>query len=404
MGELRLGAARACALATALALGGFPAVARAAQAPATLEDVVARHIASHGGAQRWAEIRALEISGSMTWLSQPSPFTLWKQPGGYYLLDSLQGGQHVLTGFDGEESWRGSAGPPVLAQRLAGLDAAMVAREGDFPTPLFAGSGGRVELSLMPSADFEGRPALGVKVARADGLEEIWYLDPQNCLEMGRDSPGSDFGRQVPMRTYFDDFRTVEGVTLPFRIESQWHVQERILSVSSVKINPPVEQARFHRPRPEGMEPLMPLAGRWKVTASQSAHPGAPWRDTERTSAIESLLEGALLQERYTASNGQEVIRSYTYDRFRGRYRVTEIGAASGYLDVQEGVFDGEGRLVLSNVQTGTPIEASGHTVHVRTTIRAITPGGFTIEKEISTDGGAAWTLMAKAAYSKIPA
>jgi hypothetical protein len=54
-------------------------------------------------------------------------------------------------------------------------------------------------------------------------------------------------------------------------------------------------------------------------------------------------------------------------------------------------------------VQTGTPIEASGHTVHVRTTIRGITPDGFNIEKEISTDGGAEWFLAAKASYARAP-
>jgi len=393
----RIGVGLRAATVTALSLA---APATNAAEPA-LEQAIAKHVEARGGAERWKAIESLEIRGSMTHLSQTGPFTLWLGRNDKYLLESAQHGQTITVGYDGATAWRGNVGDSGAAQRIAGVDRAMIVRDADFPTPFFDSKAKGYELKLLGQRDLDGAPALAIEVKRPDSYAETWYLDPLTFLDIGRDSPGSYFGEVVPMRTYHDDFRTVAGVKLPFRIESQWHVQERVLTVETVEVNVAIDQARFSPPRPAGMEPLLPLAGEWQVVASTSAHPGAPWRDSERTSTIEKLLGGALLEERYTTATGQQVVRSYTYDRFRKEYRITEISDASNYLDVQEGTFDARGRLVVSNVDTGTQVEGAGRAVHVRLTLADISEAGFRVEKEISTDGGASWSLAAKSSYTR---
>ena len=368
----------------------------------SLEQVIARHVAARGGAERWAAIRGLEIRGSMAYLSQSGPFTLWVGPHERYRLEASQHGQTVVTAWDGEIAWRGSRSDPGAVQRIAGVDRAMVVRDADFPTPLFDHEERGHRLQLLGERARDGEPTIAIEVERKDGYAETWYLDPRTFLDVGRDSPGSAFGDLVPMRTYHDDFRTVAGVQVPFRIESQWNVQERVLTVTDVQVDVALDDASFHPPRPPGMEPLEPLVGTWRVVASSAQHPGAPWRDTERRSTIERRLGGALLEERFTTASGQEVVRSYTYDRYRKEYRITEISDGTNYLDVQEGAFDAQGRLVASNVDTGTAIESGGREVHVRLTLSDITGDGFKTQKELSTDGGATWSVAAKSTYTRL--
>jgi Protein of unknown function (DUF1579) len=368
----------------------------------TLDQVIARHVEARGGAERWSAIERLSLAGSMTYLSQTGDFTLWLDRSGKYLLERREHGQTMTTGYDGQIAWRGNVGDPGASQRIAGVDRAMIVRDADFPTPLFDYEAKGYKLRLIGKAMLDDKDAIAIAVDRNDGYEETWYLDPQTYLDIGLDSPGSFFGDRVPMRTYHDDFKTVSGLTLPFRIESQWNVQERVLTIAKVDIDPPIEPARFSPPKPQGMEPLQSIVGQWNVVASVSAHPGAPWRDSQRTSTIEQRVGGALLEEHYTTASGQEVVRSYTYDRFRKEYRVTEISDASNYLDVAEGTFEQDGRLVVSNVTTGTAVEGLGHTVHVRMIVADIAAGSFRVEREISTDGGATWTLAAKSTYTRV--
>jgi len=384
-----------------VALGLGPAETATSAAEPTLEQAIEKHVAARGGAERWKAIESLKIQGSMTHLSLTGPFTLWLARNGKYLLESEQHGQTLTLGYDGAIAWRGNVGDAGAALRIGGVERAMIERDADFPTPFFDYETKGYELKLLGQRDLDGEPALAIEVKRPDGYAETWYLDPVTFLDMGRDSPGSEFGEVVPMRTFHDDFRAVASVQVPFRIESQWHVQERVLNVETVEVNVAIDPARFSPPRPAGMEPLLAIAGEWQVVAQTSLHPGAPWRESQRTSTIEKLLGGALLEERYTTATGQQVVRAFTYDRFRKEYRITEISDASNYLDVQEGTFDPQGRLVVSNVETGTWVEGAGHAVHVRMTLADITEAGFRIEKEISTDGGASWTLAAKSSYTR---
>ena len=119
------------------------------------------------------------------------------------------------------------------------------------------------------------------------------------------------------------------------------------------------------------------------------------------TSRIESRLGGAILQETFTSTEGNEVLRSFTYDRFRKRYRITEVNERQTYMDVLEGDFDDQKRFVVSDVTTGTTAEGFGMTFHGRLTILEITPDGFRMEEDYSTDGGKQWVTSLKATYTR---
>jgi hypothetical protein len=150
------------------------------------------------------------------------------------------------------------------------------------------------------------------------------------------------------------------------------------------------------------MEALYPLVGRWSVSLSERFHPGAPWRDTAGVAFIEKQLGGGLLQERHTTTFGHDALRSFTYDRLHRRYRVTSINEATTTLDVKEGRFDDKKRLVLTNEKTGTAARRPSGVLIERLTLLDITPDGFRLERETSTDGGLEWFLAARATYRRV--
>ena len=382
--------------------GGVSLLLAGPAAAMTVEQVISKHIDARGGAERWKAIESLEITGSQTAWSKKSPFTLQRKRGGKYHLDSTQDGKKVEVGYDGQTAWWDNYWMQEGAQRLRGPDLAVLMREVDFPTPFFDYREKGYEVKLVGDSEFEGRKAIGVEVKRADGLSETWYLDPATYLEIGRESPGSDFGRPVPLRTYYDDFRTVDGVKIPFRVESQWYTRERILNVEKIATNVAIDDAKFALPPPTGMAPLLPLVGEWEVSISQRNGPGAPWRDSERTSLIEPLLSGALLQERFKTGEGNEVVRSITFDRYKKRYRITEVNDRTTYMDVQEGTFEEGGKLSVNNTATNTTAEMFGMTIHGRMAISEITPDGFKLTEDFSTDGGKEWVEAVKATYTRV--
>ena len=63
---------------------------------ATLKEVVARHIAAHGGQKNWDAIHSMRITGSFTAFSEISPFALHRKRDDRYHLDHVHDKKTVI--------------------------------------------------------------------------------------------------------------------------------------------------------------------------------------------------------------------------------------------------------------------------------------------------------------------
>jgi hypothetical protein len=367
----------------------------------TVDEVIAKHIEARGGQQAWEKIDSFKVTGQYTAFSKVAPFTMIKKRGDHYHIDHMLGDRKAVIGYDGKQMWWDNHWFQEGAQTVEGLDRTVLIRDIDFVTPLFEVEQKGYTVELIGETEYEGIPAVGVKLTRGEDGEETWYLDPETWLEIARTSPGSDFGRPMEQRTFFDDFRDVDGVKFPFFVESQWYTRTRMMEVESVQTNVEIDAAMFAMPAPMGMGPLQPLVGNWKVAVQQRQQPGAPWQDSERTSAIAGKMRGALLEETYQSSQGDEVIRTLSYDRFKKCYRMTQIDERQTQLDVREGEIGEDGVLSVSNLETGTSFETFGQTVHGRLSVKEIAADGFTVEQEFSIDGGESWFVAVKSVYTR---
>ncbi|HXV75285.1 MAG TPA: hypothetical protein VD788_03130 [Candidatus Polarisedimenticolaceae bacterium] len=373
-----------------------------AVAATELDEIVAKHVEAKGG-DRWKAIETMKMSGSFTAFSIVAPFELIRKRDRKFSLDHEMNGHPVKIGFDDAVLWWDHAMLGPGAKKIPdGPDRHAVEREIDFVTPLFDHAERGFELKLVGPTEFEGFPVIAIELTRPDDTVETWYLDRETYLEFARESPGSDFGTPMTVRTFFDDFRRVEGVMIPFVVESQWYTRDRVMRVEKVEINVPVDDAIFAMPAPLGMASLLPMIDDgWSVSTSIRQQPGAPWEESQRDTEVVGRMRGALIQEAYTSPDGNEVVWSLAYDQFREAYRLIRITDQTNHLDVLVGKFDEQGKLVLSNLETGTTWTGFGMTFHTRVTFHEIGATGFKVDTEISTDGGESWFLAAKQQYAR---
>ncbi len=367
--------------------------------PATalsVDEVIGKHVAARGGAA-WETIRSLRITGSYAAFSESRPFTLLRERDERYRLEHVFIKEPATVGYDGTTPWRDVGQGP---EEIRGLERAILLADVHFATPFFDYAAKGYGVKLLGEQEFEGVPAVAVELRRGDDYVETWYLDPRTFLEIGRVSPGMDWIGPVERRTYYDDFRPVAGVMIPFFTESQWYTRDHVMRVEKVDVNVDLDDELFRMPPPPGMGVLEPLVGSWEVTVASRNDPNGDWRESTRRSTIVALMGGGLLEERSTTPEGMEIVRTFSYDKFNKRYRVTWFDDRRKQLDVQQGDFDEAGRLVVSNVDSGTSWNGFGLTFHARVSLLDIGDGGFKIEHETSTDGGQSWFLDGKATYT----
>ena len=370
---------------------------------ATLEEVIEKHIDARGGQGNWSKISSLRIRGDYTAFSKVEPFTLTRARDNRYLLDTVMNGRVVVIGYDGATTWWDNHWFKEGAQRMTGIDAEVAKGDAHFVNPLWNYQDLGMTAEYLGETEYEGMPALGIKLTRPDGAEETWYLDPDSYLEYARTAPGSDFGRPLPQRTFFDDFREIDGVKIPYLVETQWYTRNRVMHVAEVEFNAKVEPAMFSMPAPEGMADLLNMVGNWKVAVAQRSRPDGPLTESELEIEIGSGMDGRLIETHYTTSDEQEIQWALSFDTFRKAYRLTEFSSGSGYMDVLQGTFGEDDKLTLSNVETETSYKVGDLTVHSRFNVLEIMPDGFKIEREASIDGGENWWVAVTEVYARQP-
>ncbi len=379
------------------------ALAAPAADAASLDEVVAKHIEAKGGAEAWGKVESIRMTGDFTAFSEVSPFTLHRARDRRYRLDHEQNGRRLIIGYDGEMMWwdnEFAAGGP---QRITNpIDIEALEREIDFVTPLFDYEERGFEARLIEERDeIEGFPAIAVEIKRGEESVETWFLDPDTHLELARESPGSDFGQPRPSLTFFDEFREVGGVMIPHYVETQWYTRDRVMDVAEVEINPDLDEAVFGMPVATGMEMFQHMLGEWDVKVESKQSPQQPeFTETAREATITASLNGGLVEESYQNENGIAARRSYSYDRFREHYVMTQMNEVQSFLDVQTGEM-ADGTLTVSNVETDTSYGVFGMTIHERSTLSNVTADGFSLQRESSIDGGQNWGVIQKLTYTR---
>lgn len=151
---------------------------------------------------------------------------------------------------------------------------------------------------------------------------------------------------------------------------------------------------------PTGMELLATTAGEWEVEVVE-----ASGRAYKGRSLVVAIQDGLLQQESMRLPSspmnpgaGVTIVGLRSYDAFRRIYRFAYHDSLTGLLDIYEGGVE-EGRLVLTNLETGTSLRLpDGREAHTRITAE-IGVRGYVVTLESSIDGGATWTPVMTSTY-----
>jgi hypothetical protein len=221
----------------------------------TVDEILAKHAAAHGGLEKWRAVKSLIITGTQVAFSTPAPFVYeWQGPESSRFEQSML--EYKITYVhDGTTTWW--IHPILEAAQPAAVPethAALARRAAEFVSPLLDAQAKGNKVELLGKDEVDGQPAWKLKVTRKDGAEETWYLDPATGLEMARFDRTLDLPEPKDRWTWFSDFRSVDGLVIAHQQEQEYSIRNVSLRVEKVQINPPIDPARFRMPAVEKVE------------------------------------------------------------------------------------------------------------------------------------------------------
>lgn len=265
VGEKALAAAAAPVAPAAPAKGAASVVAP--EAPAgdlAVEEILRRYAAARGGAPRWQQVKGLELRGTYRAFSERSDFVLLRQralPADLFRLQYSVAGTPAIRAWDEAGAWLQHHFLSQTPLRVPGhKDMAtygpQMRREAIFAPPLLDPAAHGLVVEKAGRGEVNGAATIALKVSfpARDGQPaavETWHLDPRTFLEVAVDSQVLDYtqgAQPFAQRAYYSDFRAVDGLMLPFRLELEFNARVEVMEVATAKVDPQLDAARFAMP------------------------------------------------------------------------------------------------------------------------------------------------------------
>ncbi len=151
----------------------------------------------------------------------------------------------VRQGFDGTVAW--DSNPQLGVQELSGAMLASRKRNSQFYFWLHM-------RDLYPKMEAKGTVKVGdrdaylLEATPADGTAEKFYFDTQNGLLLRRDTSVDTPEGTISFESYFEDYRAVDGIKVPFSIRRVGPDNVLTVKFTEVKHNVAFDDAQFTKP------------------------------------------------------------------------------------------------------------------------------------------------------------
>lgn len=385
----------ACPLLLALAISSPSVTAETAPA-IDAETVVARAITALGGAEPWQAIDRMELRGDYSTFSTTYPFRMLRQRPNLYRFEHYEADMQVTVAFDGSKAWWHNQLPLFAGVDWPTAPSIPYARgfeaDAEFAGWPFLDAAERGHrLTSLGQVDLEGMTTQAIEIGLANGSVETWHFDAETFLPTARIARAAWVGREVDSRTFFDDYRQVDDVLMPFHLEIERGNLFAEMIVESIRFDVEIPADSFTFPRPPVLQHLEHLVGTWQVVSKTRPMPNLPWFESPGMATIEADFDGTILREKLAflfAGRPRQVHRTYTHDRFSDQFKLVQIDDLTHHPNIFIGAPEAHERaFTLSNIDSGTAWGLGGAKMFERQTLKLEGADHFTMAWEVSPDG-----------------
>lgn len=234
---------------------GVGSVHAAAAPSLSAQQIVERNIAARGGLAAWRAVQTLTMSGHMDIGGQKSmevPFrSQMKRPRKLHFELDFQGQKAVQT-YDGVRGWklrpylgRSDAEPYSPDEQRSAVEM----QELDGPLIDYKAKGTQVALEGVEKV--EGHDAYKLKLTLKNGSVRHDWIDAKSFLEVKIEGePRRLDRRQHDVEIYYRDYRSVNGLMIPYVLETavQGVKGTHKMTIEKVEINSKIGDSAFAKP------------------------------------------------------------------------------------------------------------------------------------------------------------
>jgi hypothetical protein len=128
----------------------------------------------------------------------------------------------------------------------------MVKEQADFMGQLYNWKEKGHKAEFLGKEDMEGTPIYKIKLTKANGDVDIYFIDAENYVVIKTTSTSTMQGKEVTGDSFSSNYKDVNGVMMPFTIENKMKTPNGEMTnqfvIDKVVVNEPVQDSLFVKP------------------------------------------------------------------------------------------------------------------------------------------------------------
>lgn len=209
------------------------------------QKIIDQYLKAVGGSKAVSRLQALAIDGSVASVGDAPPGTYTfkiKRPNRFY-TELRTGGETLIESYNGKSAWHQAADGEIST--LLGPDALqMEAAAQYYNVRLESLAKRKVGAAYKGESQLHGRAAQEVELTYPTGVQWRIFFDPQTHLILAEKAQIAGIPREID----YDDYRVVNGVKVPYKIELTRGAVNYSISVTRVGVNETIGERVFDFP------------------------------------------------------------------------------------------------------------------------------------------------------------
>jgi outer membrane lipoprotein-sorting protein len=222
----------------------------AAQAPPSIDEIVAKNLKAKGGAEKWKAISSVRMTGKISLQCMDLPMSVTAKRPNLSRQEITIQDKKLVQAFDGTTPWMIN---PMMgsdaAQELTGPQADLMKSDADFDGALvdYKEKGHKVE--LVGKEKLDSTDVYHLKITKKTGNIQHYYLDAESGIELKTTSELEQGGTKQNIETELSNYQAVDGIMIPHTVKQLINGNPMVtMTIEKVEFNPTLDESLFKMP------------------------------------------------------------------------------------------------------------------------------------------------------------
>ncbi len=215
------------------------------------EALVNGYLENTGGEEAWNQLTSRRAKATMSMGPVELTGIVVNAMPNKQRIDINMQGQQIVQGFDGQTAWQiNPFAGATTAQEMSPEEAKQFTQE-EFQSPFLNYKEKGNVIEVMGKKEVEGALTYEVKLTKPEGDVEMYYFDTEYMVPImqSEEIPSGPAQGQVA-KTYFSDYQEVDGLMMPFSIETKLGDQSlQKITITEIEVNPELDMTLFSMPK-----------------------------------------------------------------------------------------------------------------------------------------------------------